>query len=298
MRPEEWHMPGHTESRREAWDRSATDYAAFSSHSRLYRETAAALVRLAGIEAGMTVVDLACGTGMVTASILERCGGDTVTIIATDFSAQMIAQARQRIASPRVTFHCEAAERLSQVVEGPVDRVLCNAAFWQFDREPALAEIARVLEPSGKCLLTLPDWSVFADELDVQYEKHKLLWMIREEMFIRGHRTLRLAPRAPVAGPTAPAAADAFRFSNESLQVETIEPVAVTVTAQDFFEFLHIPVMIAGFSKTCGVPDDELRDILAVVRNQLEWVTVSVPPQPWRVVVLKKVRNRSIAHRR
>jgi SAM-dependent methyltransferase len=180
---------------------------------------------------------------------------------------------------------------LSQVVEGHVDRVLCNAAFWQFDREPALAEIAQVLKPSGRCLLTLPDWSAFIDEMDVQYENHKLLWMIREEMFIRGYKTRKPTPRAPVAGPTAPPAADAFRFPNDGLQVEKIEHIAVNVTAQDHFEFLQIPVMIRQFSETSGVPDHALRDILTVVRNQLEWVDVSVPPQMWKVVVLKKTRN-------
>lgn len=248
-------MPELTQSQREAWDGSAANYAAFTSHSSLYRETAAALVRLARIEAGMTVVDLACGTGMVTESILRRRGGKgkKVTIIATDFSEQMIAVARERIASTRVTFHCEAAERLSRVVEGHVDRVLCNAAFWQFDREPALAEIVKVLKPSGRCLFTLPDWSAFIDEMDVQYEKHKLLWMIREEMFIRGHQTRRPAPRAAVAGPTAPPAADAFRFSSDGLQVEKIEHIAVNLTARDYFEFLQIPVMITGFSKASGV---------------------------------------------
>lgn len=284
-------MPELTQSQREAWDSSATNYATFASHSSLYQETAAALVRLAGIKAGMTVVDLACGTGMVTELILGRRGGKKVTIIATDFSEQMIALARERIASTRVTFHCEVAEHLSQVVEGHVDRVLCNAAFWQFDRESALAEIVQVLKPSGKCLLTLPDWSAFIDELDVQYEKHKLLWMIREEMFIRGHKIRKLAPRAPVAGPTAPPAADAFRFSNDGLQVEKIEHIAVNSTAQDHFEFLQIPVMIKQFSETSGVSDHELRDILTVVRNQLEWVDVSIPPQIWKVVVLKKTRK-------
>lgn len=280
-------MPELIQSQREAWDNSATNYATFASRSSLYQETAAALVRLAGIKAGMTVVDLACGSGMVTESILGRRGGNKVTIIATDFSEQMIARARERIASTRVTFHCEVAERLSQVVEGHVDRVLCNAAFWQFDREAALAEIVQVLKPSGKCLLTLPDWSAFIDEPDVQYEKHKLLWMILEEMFIRGHRT----PRAPVAGPAAPPAADAFRLSNDGLQVEKIEHIAVKSTAQDYFEFLQIPVMIKRFSETSGVPDHELRDILTVVRNQLEWVDVSIPPQMWKVVVLKKTRE-------
>jgi SAM-dependent methyltransferase len=203
----------------------------------------------------------------------------------------MIAVAKERLASARVTFHCEAAERLSGVVKGRVDRVLCNAAFWQFDREPALAEIVQVLKPSGKCLLTLPDWSGFFNDLDVQYDTHKLLWMICEEMFIRGHTLRKRTPRPPVPGPTAQPASDGFRFSTDGLQVERIEHIAVKATAQDHFDFLQIPVMVKQFSESSGVPDHELRDILTVVRNQLEWVDVSIPAQMWKVVVLKKTRR-------
>ena len=280
-----------TTSQREAWDSSATDYATFASHSRIYKDTAEALVRLAEIKAGMTIVDLACGSGLVTESILRRRGGNKVTIMATDFSEQMLAAARERIPSARVTFRCEAAEHLSRVVEGHVDRVLCNAAFWQFDREAALAQIARVLEPSGRCLLTLPDWSGLINDLDVQYNTHKLLWMICEEMLIRGHKIRKPAPRPPVAGPATPPQPDAFPLSTDGLRVEKIEHIAVKATARDHFEFLQIPVMVKRFSETSGVSDAELRDIVTVVRNQLEWVDVRIPPQIWKVVVLEKTSS-------
>jgi 2-polyprenyl-3-methyl-5-hydroxy-6-metoxy-1,4-benzoquinol methylase len=283
-------MPELTRSQRDAWDGSATRYATFASQSRLYQETAAALVRLAGIKPGMTVVDLACGSGIVTESVLRRMGAKKVTIVATDFSAEMIAVARERIPSTRVRFRCEAAEQLSQTLDGPVDRVLCNAAFWQFDRERAAVEIVKVLKPSGKCLLTLPDWSAVIDEPDAQYEKHKLLWMIREELFMRGHKFRKPAPRTPATGLIRPSAA-ALRFANDSVQVEKIERIAVNLTAQDHFEFLRIPVMLRQLSEASGVSDDELRDILTVVRNQLVWVNVDVPPQIWQVVVLKKTTN-------
>jgi ubiquinone/menaquinone biosynthesis C-methylase UbiE len=79
-------MPELTQSHRETWNRSAANYATFASHSAIYQDTAAALVGLAGIKAGMTVVDLACGSGVVTETILRQRGGKNVTIIATDFS--------------------------------------------------------------------------------------------------------------------------------------------------------------------------------------------------------------------
>lgn len=281
-------MRDHTESRREAWDRSATNYATFASHSSLYLDTATALVRFAGIEPGMTVMDLACGTGMVTEAILAHPAGKEVTIIATDFSPHMIAQARERIVSPNVTFHCEAAEHLSQVAPAKVDRVLCNAAFWQFDQERVLSEIVQVLKPTGKCLISIPARWDFVDEPDVLYQKNKLQWMILEEIFIRGFRAP--PPPLPRDGSTKSKGAAPLILSNGSLSIERVESLTVDCIASDYVEFLHIPVMLQTFSSVSGVPEDEIREMLNVVRRQMDWVDVTIPAQLWKIIFLQVAR--------
>lgn len=278
-------MAPRTETRREHWNRSAENYATFASQSRLYVDTATALVRRAGINRGMTVVDLACGTGVVTEALLEECPEPDVTVVAADFSTEMIALARQRIVSPRVAFHCEAAEHVSRIVPQPVDRVLCNAAFWQFDGDRVLAELAQVLKPGGKCLFTLPE-SIGLENPETLYEHNKLFWMVLEEMFIRNYTPRAKSPRPSAQAPVD--LADARRYSTDALRVESVERIAVSATVQDYFDFLQIPVMFERFSLTSGVPERQLREILTVVRNQMEWVELTVPPQIWKIVVLER----------
>jgi ubiquinone/menaquinone biosynthesis C-methylase UbiE len=282
-------MSVSTPSRHDAWDRSAQEYAAFADRSQLYRDTAAALVRLAGIRPGMTVVDLACGTGVVSETVLSQWP-DGVRIVATDFAPLMIATARARIPSRHVTFHCEGAEHLSRVAPAQVDRVLCNAAFWQFDQERALSEIAKVLKDGGKCLLSLPAALPVMDRLEVLYREHKLLWMIVEEMSIRGYQLGAPAPRLPrPAALDASGRAEGFRVADGTLRLEATETMTVPAVALDYLEFLRIPVMLKRFSTSMGVPEHEMADIMEVVRQELRWVDMSAPPQIWKIVTLRKV---------
>jgi ubiquinone/menaquinone biosynthesis C-methylase UbiE len=271
-------------SHHEAWDRSAAEYASFASRSTLYLDTATALVRAAQIGPGMTIVDLACGSGVVSAAILSLdCD---VRIVATDFSAQMIAEARERLASANVSFHCAPAEQLSQVSPARVDRVLCNAAFWQFDQDRALSEIAKILTPSGKCVISVPEALPFAASADVLYREHKLLWMILEEMSLRGYRLPSI--HSSTRQRTADSSTDESRVPTSGLVVERIETVAVTAGADDYLQFLEIPVMVERFSCNTGVPATEIAEILDVVRTQLRWVSITVPPQLWKIVILTR----------
>lgn len=274
---------------REAWDRSAGAYVTFASRNRLYVEVAEALLRAAGIAPGMTVVDLACGSGVVTEAILRRWPGFDIRIIATDYSSQMIAAAREHITAPNVTFHCELAENLSRVTAAPVDRVLCNAAFWQFDQERVLTQLDHVLTQGGRCVISLPGGFGGLESFSALYGSNKLLWMVLEEMAIRGHDPLRVAGPGPSpSGPPAPLAGIRGALSGGSLRVERIETISVAATAPEYLDFLQIPVMTRRFSSAAAITEDELLDILAVVRHQLEWVDVSVPPQTWNIVVLRK----------
>src|SRR5215831_1719368 len=131
---------GRNLSEREDWDLSAEEYATFASRNGFYRYTAETMLQLAEIEPGMVVVDLACGTGSVTESILRQPYGQAVKIIAIDFSERMLACAQRRITSGNVEFFCEKAENLSKVAKTKVDRILCNAAFWMFDKAQVLSK--------------------------------------------------------------------------------------------------------------------------------------------------------------
>ncbi len=276
-------MPEYGQTLQERWSRSAVAYASFAQRSRLYRETAAALVRRADMRPGMTVVDLACGSGIVTRTILAQFAAQDVSIIATDFSQEMVAVAEAGLRTSTVSFRCEAAEHLSRVVPVPVDRVLCNAAFWQFDRAQVLEQLRQVLKPGGKCAFTLPDWHSMIGEIDALYQGNKLFWMVFEEMAIRGYHLPALQLR-----PDGEPIARAKRYETDALRLECVERLEVAATGQDYLDFLTIPVMRDRFGESMGVSDTELQEVLAVVSQQIEWVECVVPPQVWQVVVLER----------
>lgn len=95
-----------------------------------------------GIEPGQTVVDLAAGTGKLTAPLL----GTGARVVAVEPSDGMLAVLRRRL---------PAAEALTGTAEAiplpgsSADLVLVAQAFHWFANDDALAEIHRVLRPGG-----------------------------------------------------------------------------------------------------------------------------------------------------
>jgi SAM-dependent methyltransferase len=88
----------------------------------------------------LDVLDLGAGTGKLTAALLAA--GHRVT--ALEPSAEMRAVLVER--SPAATAIEGRAEEIP-LADGCVDAVVAGSAFHWFDREPALAEVARVLRP-------------------------------------------------------------------------------------------------------------------------------------------------------
>lgn len=102
-------------------------------------------VDLAGDEAAL---DAGCGTGKVTALLLERLPGGS--ILAVDGSEAMVEAARGRFAGdPRV--RVERQDLLSLEVEEPVDLVFSTATFhWIKDHERLFGRLAEALRPDGR----------------------------------------------------------------------------------------------------------------------------------------------------
>jgi ubiquinone/menaquinone biosynthesis C-methylase UbiE len=119
-----------------------------------YAEDIAA--RLA-IGPAMRVVEVACGTGIVTRHLLGVLPGDA-TLIATDLSEQMLAVAQQQVSpDSRLAFQPADAMQL------PFDDRSFDAAICQFglmffpDKARGLREMRRVLRPDGQLLLSTWD---------------------------------------------------------------------------------------------------------------------------------------------
>lgn len=112
----------------------------------------------APIPPGSVVLDLGCGSG-VDSLIAARRAGPSGRVIGIDFSASMLARARDGLAKTgigNVTFEQADAENLP-LADASVTIALANGIFnLNPARESAFQELARVVRPGG---------SVYAAEL-------------------------------------------------------------------------------------------------------------------------------------
>lgn len=120
----------------------------------LFGEWADPVCSAGRVSPGMTVVDIACGTGAVTRVARQRVG-DRGRVTGVDCNKGMLEMARARL--PDVAFDHGFAEDLS-LAEASQDAVLCAFGLMFFeDRTAALREMRRVLAPGGTCALAVWD---------------------------------------------------------------------------------------------------------------------------------------------
>jgi ubiquinone/menaquinone biosynthesis C-methylase UbiE len=124
------------------WERVADKYDAV--WYPLTRQFSPSLLAVAGVVPGMSVLDVACGPGYVSAAAKQL--GAFVT--GTDFSGRMIAIARRTF--PQIEFVQGDAHDLP-FENATFDRVLMNFGLLHLSHpEKACAEACRVLKPGGK----------------------------------------------------------------------------------------------------------------------------------------------------
>src|SRR5436190_20060853 len=102
------------------------------------------------------ILDAGCGNGRYTRFLLREADRDAL-ITAFDLSQRMLARARNRLRSPRVT-HVSADLTRLPYPDGFFDACICG---WVLEHLPApipgLRELARVLQPGGKLLLLVTE---------------------------------------------------------------------------------------------------------------------------------------------
>jgi len=140
---------------RYGWDKAAGVY------EQYWREQLAPaqhrLLRVAMLQPGDRVLDVACGTGLVTFPAADAVGSSG-SVVATDLSDAMVAHVAaeaHRRNLLQVTSSRMDAERL-ELPDGSFDAVLCALGLMYVpDPRAALREIRRVLRPGGRAAIAV-----------------------------------------------------------------------------------------------------------------------------------------------
>jgi len=110
------------------------------------------IVKELGIEPGNYVLDLGSGTGVLLPFLVAELT-DEGKIVALDFSAEMLCQAKAKNFQPIVGF-AQADVLAIPLADSSVDLAMCNSAFPHFnDKTRALKEITRVLRNNGRLVI-------------------------------------------------------------------------------------------------------------------------------------------------
>lgn len=131
------------------------------------------LIAAAGIRPGQRVLDVACGTGVVTRLAAERVG-PSGQVAGADVNPSMLEVARTLSAGshPPIAWYETAAEAMP-LPDGSFDVVLCQLGL-QFMgvKEAALREMRRVLAPGGQVFVSVPKMMPFFEVMHDAIARH------------------------------------------------------------------------------------------------------------------------------
>jgi ubiquinone/menaquinone biosynthesis C-methylase UbiE len=124
----------------------------------IFQPWAPVLLDATGIVEGSAVLDVACGTGVVTRALSQRVGPDG-RVVGLDFSPAMIAVAESvPIFGGASIEWVEASAQEMPFEIGEFDTVVCQQGFQFFpEKDAAAAEIYRVLKQGGTLGLAIWD---------------------------------------------------------------------------------------------------------------------------------------------
>ena len=117
----------------------------------LFEPYAADLVSRLPAADGLRVLEIACGTGIVTRRLREALP-DSATVVATDLNEPMIAHARAAVTAPGIVWQQADAQALA-FPDGSIDVVVCQFGFMFLpDKVQGFREARRVLRSDGVLL--------------------------------------------------------------------------------------------------------------------------------------------------
>lgn len=143
--PETKHPP--SQLKRSYFDLIAAQWDSFGNTEKR-RESLRSILGSLRIDATETILDIGCGTGNLTASVLDWLSGRG-RIVAVDFSEEMITVGKLKVPDERVSWWvCDAAAL--PIVPSCIDRAICYSSWPHFEDAGRVASgILRALKPGG-----------------------------------------------------------------------------------------------------------------------------------------------------
>jgi SAM-dependent methyltransferase len=123
----------------------------------IFEAYATDLARRLNLRAGERVLELACGTGIVTRRLASTLPKDA-TLMATDLNEPMLTVAREVVGQdPRVSFQ-QADACAIPFADASFNAIACQYGVMFFpDKERAMREARRVLKPGGRYVFNVWD---------------------------------------------------------------------------------------------------------------------------------------------
>lgn len=139
---------------RSGWDRASSCYERYWGVQ--VRPSIEAVLTMAALQPGERVLDVACGTGLVTLPAAMQVGPHG-RVLATDLAPKMVAAVEQRARDAGVTnvdVDPVGAESLGR--DSEFDVALCSLGLMYVpDSAQALAEMHRALRPGGRVVVSV-----------------------------------------------------------------------------------------------------------------------------------------------
>lgn len=139
---------------REGWDRASGSYEQYWRHQLL--PAIDLVLDTADVQPGEDVIDVACGTGLVTLPVAAAVG-PAGRVLATDLSPKMVADLERAVAATGTTnvdVACGDAEAIE--VDRTFDVALCSLGLMYVpDPSAAVRELHRVLRPGGRTVVSV-----------------------------------------------------------------------------------------------------------------------------------------------
>jgi SAM-dependent methyltransferase len=254
-----------------------------------YRVGVNELLGAAGALGGLRVVDMACGTGVLTSALLPRLGARG-HVLAVDQSEAMLEVARASALDCRVTFMLVAAEAFGELCPEPVDVICCNAAFWLFDRVRALGSFRDALKVGGRLIFNLGDRALHgrptapagADQRPVLFRRSVLAECVRRAQDRYPEREFPTEASAPTVSP----AELRHELSVQGFAVVSTRAVWYAIPLDDELRWLQIEAW-SGHSLGFLAPS-ERRQIIKEVFADLP--SNGIFPGRWLTINAQRVR--------